>query len=148
MAKDRTIAAYMVEHPYTVRAEDSASAAEKIMFAHRIRHLPVLDGKRVMGIVSDREIALARSVYGKRPFDGEVMVKDVCRFEPCTVDANESVNAVARRMSKEHLEAVAVLRGGELAGIFTSTDACRLLGDCFGKNNAARSGLFSRLFGK
>jgi acetoin utilization protein AcuB len=129
MSTDLSIREYMTEHPYTIDCEETASAAEKVMLSHRIRHLPVVDGKRILGIVSDREISIARNAYRGRSFDGEILVKDVCQCNDCTVDESQHLSSVAKMMSKQRLEAVVVTKEGLPVGIFTTTDACRLLSE-------------------
>ena len=136
----------MVGHIYSVQYDETVSAAQKIMSSHGIRHLPVLDGKKIMGILSERDIILGRAVYRDRAFEGNVFVKDICLFNECAVNADAHLDEVARFMSKARLDAVVVVENKEPVGIFTSTDACRLLADlCKGKG--LQKGFFSRFFG-
>jgi acetoin utilization protein AcuB len=118
---------HMIKHVLTIQYDETASAAEKVMKSHNIRHLPVLRAKSVLGIISDRDIILGRTVYKDRTFEGNVLVKDICLFEECSVKSNDRLDQVALMMSKKKLDAVVVVEGEAPVGIFTATDACRLL---------------------
>lgn len=117
----------MTPAPYTIQPEAHVLTAKKIMAAHKIRHLPVVDGKRLLGIVSERDFAIAAAARPGRNFDKETQVIELCLFKPFTVDESAPVHEVAARMSRAKIGSALVLRKGELAGIFTAIDACRLL---------------------
>lgn len=137
---------YMIDHPYTIDYLASASSAEKIMNAHRIRHLPVVDGKTALGMISDRDVALARQRLKDKKFDGAVSVKEIGFEEDCIVDENEPLDVVARKLSRQKLDAVIVVRDKMVVGIFTAVDATRLLADLFHTHGETK-GLWATLFG-
>lgn len=137
---------YMMSNPYTVQYENTASAAEKTMHAHKIRHLPVVDGKRIIGLVSEKDILLARHTYRQRKFDGEVLLKEISFSTSCMVGEDELLDKVTQKMANQKLEAVVVTSHGTPVGIFTVTDACRLLADLF-KSHGQPKGLWAMLFG-
>ena len=137
---------FMTTHPYMIQSDESVSAAEKLMFAHHVRHLPVLDGKKIIGVISDRDIGLARATYRGRAFDGQVPVKDICLFDSNTFDESEPTDVVARTMAKHRIDAVVITSHGKPVGIFTATDACRQLADLYEKRQREQ-GILSKLFG-
>lgn len=137
----------MMAHPYTVRVEESTLAAEQVMNAHRIRHLAVVNNKKVVGLISDRDVAIAKNVYHEKASRGEVNVRDVCLLDPYLVQENEPINVVARTMAKKKIEAAVVVREGVPVGIFTVTDACRFLADLLDSKHETE-GLWTKLFGK
>ena len=128
MAKLR-IKDVMTKLPHSVPPDVHIISAKKIMTRHRIRHLPVVDGKRLLGLISERDLALAAASYRGRDFDNEVRVVELCLFKPYAVDENAPLAEVAARMGRAKIGSALVLRDGELTGIFTATDACRLLSD-------------------
>lgn len=146
MSTRSTIAEYMVEHPYTVRIDDSLEAAAQIMGMHKIRHLPVLNGKKVVGLISERDIAVARGASGGQAAAHKLFVRDVCSFEPYTVNEGEAVSVVARTMAKMRQDAAIVVQNEIPVGIFTTSDACRLLADTF-RPATSKQGFWAKLFG-
>jgi len=126
MAKLR-IKDVMTPAPYRIEPEAHVISAKKMMAAHKIRHLPVVDGKRLLGIVSERDLALAASSCRGRNFDNETRIIELCLFKPFAVDESAFVHEVAARMGRAKIGSALVLRDGELVGIFTAIDACRLL---------------------
>ncbi len=145
MLKAPPIRDVMTRNPITVDILDTASAAEKVMASKGIHHLPVVDGRKVYGLISDRDIAVARNAYKNRAFDGKVLVKDLCFTEPCTAKEDEPLDKVARRMSQKKLDAVVVVRDKTPVGIFTTTDACRFISQIFKEED--KSGFWAKLLG-
>ncbi|MBX7138563.1 MAG: CBS domain-containing protein [Oligoflexia bacterium] len=146
MSEIPPISDFMAPHPYTIDLLETASTAEKVMNMHHVRHLPVVDGSAVVGILSDRDIGLARRLY-KEHFDGTVLVKDICLFESFTATESTPITEVAKVMSDRRLEAVVVVRAHTPVGIFTTIDACRALATCWKDFAKGHRGFLSRLFG-
>jgi acetoin utilization protein AcuB len=106
----------------------SLSAAFSVMDRRRIRHLPVVHGGVLLGILSDRDV-LARSVLRA---DGSLEVPDdpvalAMTPSPITCEPSTSVAELARLMTERKIDAVPVLRGTRLVGLVTSTDLLLLL---------------------
>lgn len=124
-----TIGEVMSPHPHTISCYESVSAAKKMMSAHHIRHLPAVDGKQIVGVLSERDIKAAESLYQKRNFEGRLLIREILLFEPYVVAESDTVHEVAAKMADERIGSAVVLRGGDVAGIFTTIDACRLLSE-------------------
>ncbi|MHA6794286.1 CBS domain-containing protein [Pseudonocardia bannensis] len=103
------------------------STALHLMASAGVRHLPVLDGRRCLGLVVEadvvRYLAQAPGPFG----DGSPMVVgDVCRAaDPLAVRMRRS--DAARRMEATGSDAVLVADDGRLVGIVTATDLIRSL---------------------
>ena len=111
------------------RCETVAEAA-KLMESHHIRHLPVMSGSHLKGIVSQRDILSARLRYGEAAQGmvlEEICSKDVLKVGPLT-----PVHEVAGQMLDRKMGSAVVVDGGYVVGLFTSTDALRLLQTLFG----------------
>lgn len=128
----RTIESAMTPFPYSIEAGAPASSAKTMMRQFGIRHLPVREGERLLGVVCARDLECAERFGGISLDPGTALtVRDLClpgRFS--VVPASEPLETVLRHMAEQHLEVVLVLRDGRLAGIFTVTDACRQYAHC------------------
>ena len=129
MAAIPSIGEFILGAPYTIHCDESLAVADQLMHRHSIRHLPVLDGRRIFGIISDRDLKLAKAVNGDRRNARPVYVKDICINQPYVVDRSEPLDAVVATMAKRRLGCAIVTSDGEVGGIFTTTDACRLLAE-------------------
>jgi CBS domain-containing protein len=118
------IKSVMTPFPYSVDVNAPISEAREFMRARKIRHLPVTDDQRLVGVLTDRDIKLYLGPDLDYPDQKEVTVKDVYLDHPVIVDLNERLDNVLITMAEKHIGSVLVTRNGKLAGVFTSTDAC------------------------
>jgi CBS domain-containing protein len=136
----------MTRKPVTADIFDTVSAAEKIMSAKGIHHLPIVDGRKIVGLLSDRDIAIARKAYRSRVFEGKVLIKDILVEAPVTALEEEPLDKVARRMTAKKVDAVIVVRDETPVGIFTTTDACRFISQIF--REQSKSSFWTKLLGE
>ena len=107
-----TVADVMTRQLVTIGPETSCDKAERLMEEHRVRHLPVVDAGRLVGMVTDRD---ARSRGGDA-------VARIMTADPVTVTARMRVEHAARLMLEGHFGSLPVVDGGALVGIVTYTD--------------------------
>lgn len=119
----------MTPFPYSIDAGESLVAAKRMMAIHGFRHLPVKSGGRLEGVISDRDIRRALDPESGLSDPAELRVGDVPCHQAVVVDLSEPLDKVLARMSEGHLGAVLVAKEGNLAGIFTVTDACSVFAD-------------------
>lgn len=102
----------------TIREDGSAEHALQRMRAKKLRHLVVMRGDRVVGIVSDRDLAalFAGGLRIDRTID-QVMSRGVATAAPL-----DSIEAAAKRMRRRKIGALPVVDRGRLAGIVTVSD--------------------------
>jgi CBS domain-containing protein len=98
-----------------------------MMRQYNIRHLPVQDAGKLVGIVTHRDVQFALGWEGKA--EKELQVKDVYTPEPFIISPNAKLTDALVRMEKDQLGCALVVEKGKLAGIFTTTDACRVLAE-------------------
>jgi acetoin utilization protein AcuB len=118
----------MTPFPHSVEAVATVARARAVMDRHRIRHLPVTEGVRLVSIVSDRDIRRAMDPAGNLPPPEKLLVRDICPPEAYIVELTEPLDRVLSKMAELHIGSALVVRHGRLAGIFTVTDACRYFG--------------------
>jgi CBS domain-containing protein len=126
------IIAFMTPFPYSIDVDAPLSEARLLMRRHRIRHLPVTAQRKIVGIVTDRDIKLLLGPDFAYLPESELKVRDVCVEDPYVVSASTPVAVVAETMAKRHIGSAVVTKKQALVGIFTSTDACRALAQLLG----------------
>jgi acetoin utilization protein AcuB len=121
----KKISEVMTPWAFWIAGNQTAGMAREMMKQYGIRHLPVLDGEKVVGVVSERQIAFAQAwVHAEKP---EFEVQEICDSEPYIVTPHRELAAVLDHMVVERCDCTLVMDAGKLVGIFTATDACRVL---------------------
>jgi acetoin utilization protein AcuB len=124
-----TIKHAMTPFPWSIDAGRDVAEAWQMMADLDIRHLPVTEGGRLVGIVSGRDLGLTMDSRLGSPQGSGVKVGELCAQEPFVVETTAPLAWVAREMAERRLGSVLVVYQGRLAGIFTTTDACRVLAE-------------------
>jgi acetoin utilization protein AcuB len=121
---------YMTPTPHSIGVALTLSDAKNMMRAYRIRHLPVLDGGKLVGLVSDRDIQMVESM---EQVDAEaVTIEEAMSQAPYTVTPSTPLEVAARHMAKHKLGSAVVLEDRKVVGVFTTTDGMRALADMLG----------------
>jgi len=109
---------YMTANPVTITKDASVQEAIRIMKTCFIRHLPVVEGDRLVGWITDANLrgALFPSMLEK------LTIEDVMIHDPITVKASESIEAAARLLVENRIGGMPVLEKGELVGVITVID--------------------------
>ena len=133
---------WMTEHLVTLSPEASVAEALTLCRKRRIRHIPILDEGRLVGIVSDRDLRDASPTLGdpeRARILQEIRVADVMSREVITVDPQDSIENAAQQMYELKIESLPVVAEGavagagstvgeeEVLGIVTSSDVMRAL---------------------
>lgn len=114
--------------PVTARENMSTDELRELMERHGIRHLPVLRGGTVVGVISDRDLRLVSGLSVAEKL--QVQAGDIMATDPLTVDAATPLASVAESMARQRVgSAIVTGDGGRLLGIFTATDALNALVD-------------------
>lgn len=117
---------YMTRQVLTIRADAKIPLAHALMREHEIRHLPVLEAGKLVGVVSERDLYLIEKLAGP---ESEMAVEDAMSSEVYTACSGDPVDAVVDEMAKHKYGSVVVLDRGRVVGIFTMVDGMEALVD-------------------
>lgn len=131
----------MIKEVATLDVNDELSLANDIMRLGRIRHLPVVDGTRLVGIISERDLfrsslaqALGYETKATRDLMKTLRIKDVMVTQVVTVTPDTDLKVAVRMMVERKIGCLPVVEGDRLAGLVTETDIlmqyCKDLGGC------------------
>jgi acetoin utilization protein AcuB len=113
------IKSVMTAFPHWVDAREPARRAQSLMDEHDVRHVPVVEGDRPVGILTAAEI-------DERAADRPA--GEVCDRNVYIVDRFEPLDRVLENMADRRYASALIVKEGKLVGIFTITDACRSFG--------------------
>lgn len=121
-----TIEAIMSSDLLTVAPSASLADARGLMQDNRIHHLPVLEGDKLVGLVTITNVLAATDSFlrddNTRIHADEIEVGDVMVTDVATVDVIASLRHAALFMEKHQIGCLPVMGDGKLVGIITETD--------------------------
>lgn len=121
---------FMTRTVHTIGASSSLSEAHRMMNEHAIRHLPVLEAGRLVGMVTQRDLHLIETLQGVQP--QEVTVEEAMSQDVYAVAPDTPLQEVARTMAAHKYGSAVVLKEGRVQGIFTTVDALAALEQVLG----------------
>ena len=124
--RDKTVEDVMTSGPTSVASDAMAVEAARRMSSEDVGSLPVVDGERVVGMVTDRDLVL--QVMAKDLDPNKVSVSEVCTENPVTVEPGDQLDAALQRMAKERVRRLPVVVDGKLVGILAQADVAREAG--------------------
>ena len=127
MPSQRPIRSYMTVIPQRIAPDQTLSEAHKIMRENSIRHLPVIGGGRLVGILSMGDLHLVETLKDVDP--ETVPVEDAMTPKPYTVKPETPLATVVRTMAAHKYGSAVVVEKDIVVGVFTTNDALRVLAD-------------------
>jgi|YNPBryantNP2012_1023418.scaffolds.fasta_scaffold43363_2 CBS domain-containing protein len=122
----------MAREVATLKVDDELSLAEDIMHLGRIRHLPVMDGPKLKGIISERDLFRASlasvidyDLQTKRNYMKTVVIKEVMKTDLITVHPDASIKEAGELMLRHKIGCLPVVEGDKMVGLVTETDVLR-----------------------
>jgi acetoin utilization protein AcuB len=122
-----TIQKHMTTSPHSIGADQPLSRAHAFLREHRIRHLPVLTGGKLVGMLSDRDLHLVESLKDVDP--EKVLVEDAMSTIIYAVTPDQPLDEVVSTMAEHKYGSAVVMQNGKVVGIFTTVDVCRTLAE-------------------
>jgi len=128
------VSALMTQKPFTLPPSASLDEAMQVMEEHHLRHLPLVEDGRLVGIVSDRDLlevtgwlpARVREVYQRSSTDPrERTLRELSHTHVRTLSPDDTVVSAAVELVANRIGCLPVLEHGELVGILTETDLVR-----------------------
>jgi acetoin utilization protein AcuB len=123
---------WMAENPQTVSTKTPVMEAMQMLRQGGFRRLPVMDGEKLIGIVTDRDLkeatpskATTLSVYELNYLLSKLTVKDVMKTPVITVGPSDPIERAALLMEEHRVSGLPVVEDERLVGIFTITDLLR-----------------------
>jgi len=126
---------WMNPHVITVDADDSMLDATKILKEHNIRHLPVLEKGKLVGIVTDRDLkraspsdATALEAHELLYLIANIKVREIMTTNPITVPYNFTIEEAAQILLQAKISGMPVVdKNGNVIGTITQTDLFKVL---------------------
>ena len=128
----------------TVAPGDSLRIACELMSMVRLRHLPVVDGRGPVGMLTQRDILGAAGLFG--PVLGSADTREALKAHTVgeamsglvTVEAEASLQEAAEKLLKHGVDCLPVIEDGALVGIVTTSDLLRALAGPVGRVHQGR----------
>ena len=121
------VADFMTPHPHNVHHNENLDRANDIMTKGGFRHLPVMEGGKLVGIVSARDLQMAKGF--KHGNLKSMTVGDVVEDSVYVTTPAASLKTVALEMAERKIGSAVVVEDDKPVGIFTTSDACRALAE-------------------
>jgi CBS domain-containing protein len=131
MRRNEPISKIMTANPVSVHTAMALSEARLKMAEVGSHHMPVVSGKKLIGILSSSDLLRVsyddNSTHGDAVLDHTQTIEGVMHKEPVTVDAKATVRKAAEILAGASFHALPVVDNGNLVGIVTSTDLIQYL---------------------
>ncbi len=133
MGPDTTVEHIMQREFASVRSDERLDLVDDVMALGRVRHMPVVDDGKLVGVVSQRDL-LAASLTRVLDFDNQerrtflrsIDVREVMSGRPITVAPSATLREAAALMLRHKIGCLPVIGpGGEALGLVTETDLLR-----------------------
>jgi acetoin utilization protein AcuB len=116
---------YMTTTPHSIGSEQTLVTASAMMNKHEIRHLPVLHGGKLLGMLTDRDIKLIETFRDVDPT--KVTVAEAMTERPYSVSPETPLDEVVETMAENKYGSAVVMQNQKVVGVFTTVDACQAL---------------------
>jgi len=120
-----SIARFMTTNAVTIDHASTLAVAQRMMQANAIRHLPVFEHGRLVGVLAEHQLRLVLQTSGLDPETARV--QQAMTSHPFVVTSDMPLDEIAEIMADHKYDSVIVMGRDGVEGIFTTADACRAL---------------------
>jgi CBS domain-containing protein len=114
----------MSSNPRTIDADKSVADAAKMMKDEDVGLAPIVEGDKLVGTVTDRDIATRVVAAGKDP--ESTKVKEIATKDVVTVDPDQDLEEAVRLMAQHQVRRLPVVEeGGRLVGVLAQADVAQ-----------------------
>ena len=131
-----TVGDFMTSAPLTISPRDTLAEAHLSMRRAGIRHLPVVVGKKLVGLVTQSDLRLMETLRDVDPT--EVTVREAMSRAPYTAAPSAHLDRVCRVMARRRIGSTVVVWRGRPVGVFTTVDALLALAELLSPKLTAR----------
>lgn len=129
---NNTVQTWMTPSPLTIGPEDSVREAYEKMKRHHIRRLPVVDGDKLVGVITITDVRSlaplgAMQILEQNAMLAETSIARVMTLNPITIAPDENVGEAARLMMKHKISGLPVVENRKLIGVISEADLLRLV---------------------
>ena len=133
----------MTTEPITVEPKATLGEVATLMKQQDCGSIPVVEGRRLVGIVTDRDIVVRGVAAGKDPKTQRV--SEVMSADPVTIGPDDDVTDAEKKMADRQIRRLPVVEGGKLVGIIVTAQIARAgnerkVGETLKEISAATSG--------
>ena len=120
----KSVQELMTSNPFSIDSDKSVAYAAKMMRDENVGLAPIVEGNRLIGTVTDRDIAVRVVAEGKDP--ESTKVTEIASTELVTVEPQQELDEALRLMGKHQVRRLPVVEeGGRLVGIVAQADVAR-----------------------
>lgn len=130
-----TVSEIMMGSPVTLAPNDTLDLANDVISLGRIRHIPIVENGKLVGLISERDLigAAANRIFGLKQESRSALlkselIKNVMKKRLVTVTPDTPIKEAARLMADKKVGCVPVLHKGALVGLVTTTNVLHYLG--------------------
>ncbi len=135
MKKNESLNRIMTTDPKTIRQNEPVSRVRQIFEEKHIHHLPVVEGQKLVGIISSSDLLRASfGAFGNQDdrgldamLDHTYTIPDLMQRNPVTIGSGQTVREAAEILVSSGFHSLPVVDDGRLTGIVTSTDLIQYL---------------------
>lgn len=114
----------MSHKPITISPNSQVLSAAKLMVKKDISFLPVVEGRLLVGLITEGDIL--RKVFVKKKNPKKTKVKDIMVKNPISVSPDDDVSTVAKLMNEKEITKMPVAEGGKIVGCLTEKDLLKV----------------------